>query len=214
MLKVIFSGFLTAFIVNSAFCQERAEFNDVDAFVKSLKEASVRIYADGDLIGKGRKDWAGGIVSKDENGEENIQLYILEKLASGKYSVAEQSASRQAFGGTGNFGYEELKIADRSLFVVFSYQWHACAGNATSQFKLRKNNWQMIGVESFELNHSDGSGIEVSSSTNLVTGNALVKRERNGKLNVSRFKVQPKLFLFKNYNGEGSISMHEKKRLC
>ena len=132
----------------------------------------------------------------------------------GKYSVAEQSASRQAFGGTGNFGYEELKIADRSLFVVFSYQWHACAGNATSQFKRRKNNWQMIGVESFELNHSDGSGIEVSSSTDLVTGNALAKREKNGELNVSRFKVQPELFLFKNYNGEGSISMHEKKRLC
>ncbi|OGB25319.1 MAG: hypothetical protein A3I66_04500 [Burkholderiales bacterium RIFCSPLOWO2_02_FULL_57_36] len=197
-----------------AFCQQIKEFKNIESFIGSLRNASVRGSAEGDLMGRGRMDWAGIVASKEENDEEIVDIYILEKLGSGNYGLVEKSASRPAFGGTGNFGYEDITIQDKSVFVVFSYHWHSCAGNSTSQFKLTKNGWQLMGIESFETNAVDGSGIDINTSTNLLTSRAVIKKTNNGKSKVYRIKTAPKLLLLKNYSGEGTISIQEKTPIC
>ena len=214
MLRLLSLSLILMTAFTSAFCQQIKEFKNIESFIGSLRNASVRGSAEGDLIGRGRIDWAGIVASKEENGEEIVEIYILEKLGSGNYGHVKKSASRLAFGGTGNFGYEEITIQDRSVFVVFSYHWHSCGGNSTSQFKLTKNGWQLIGIESFESNAVDGSGIDVNTSTNLLTSRAVIKKTNNGKSKVFSVKTVPKLFLLKNYSGEGTISMHEKTPIC
>jgi hypothetical protein len=174
----------------------------------------VRASAEGDLMGKGRKDWAGIIAYKEDNDEENVRIYILQKLESGSYSLVEKSASTPASGGTGNFGYEDIRINAKSLIVSYGYHWHECAGNASSQFKLIQDNWRLTGVESFETNKIDGSDTVIDSSTNLMTGKAIVKKSKNKNVKVFTFKVEPKRVLFKDYSGQGTISMHEKAPVC
>ena len=213
MVKIIVFGFALFAFVNPTHGRERVEFNSIESFVKSITVASIRGYTVGDLMGKGREDWAG-IITSDKNGEEQINIYILEKTGSGKYSIVEKSAPRPAFGGTGNYGYEDIEINNKSLFITFSYHWHECAGNSISQFKLYKNNWRMIGVNSFETNNTDGTGMDVKSDTNLITGNIIVTRVKKGISQIEKFKINPRLILFKEFNGDGTISIHEKKPLC
>jgi hypothetical protein len=214
MRRAIYLALIFVVISKPAICQQNINFISIDSFVASLKEANVRVSAEGDLMGKGRQDWAGIVAYKEDNNEENVRIYILQKLESGSYSLVEKSASTPAFGGTGNFGYEDITINAKSLIVTYGYHWHECAGNASSQFKLMKDNWRLIGVESFETNKIDGSDTVIESSTNLLTGKAIVKRSKNENSKVFTFKVEPKPVLFKDYSGQGTISMHEKAPVC
>lgn len=69
-------------------------------------------------------------------------------------------------------------------------------------------------MESFETNKIDGSDTVIDSSTNLMTGKAIVKKSKNKNVKVFTFKVEPKRVLFKDYSGQGTISMHEKAPVC
>lgn len=198
-----------------AFSQSALEFRNIESFLHSLNNAEIRDSAQGDLFGRTRMDWAGIVVSKDgQDNEEIVEIYILEKLESGNYRLIEKSGPRPAFGGTGNFGYEAISIENKSVSVMFAYHWHECAGNSTSQFKLTKTGWQLVGIESFETNAVNGSGIEINSSTNFLTEKAIIKKTDNGKSKISRIKVEPKKILFKDYSGDGTISRHEKTPIC
>lgn len=198
-----------------ALSQSALEFKNIESFLHSLSNAEIRDSAQGDLFGRTRMDWVGIVVSKgDQDNEEIVEIYILEKLESGNYRLFEKSAPRLASGGTGKFGYEAISIKNKSVSIEFSYHWHECAGNSTSQFKWTKTGWQLVGIESFETNAVNGSGIEINSSTNFLTGKAIIKKTDNGKSKISRIKVEPKAILFKHYSGEGTISRHEKKPIC
>ena len=207
MLRKIFLGLITITLcVNSAYCLERREFDSLDAFVKSFKQAEIGLQAEGDLMGKGRADWAGQITTTNEQDYKETQIYILEKLASGKYAVVEKTIPRAAFGGTGNWYFEGLEIKNKSLFIDFSYQWHQCSGHALSQFKLYKNVWRMIGVRSDNrVGSDDGTEILVSSDTNLITGDKIIKESENDKEHSEHFKIKPKIALFKDYSDAGSL---------
>lgn len=209
------SGFLIiiAGCLNSAYCIEQIEFNNIDSFIKSFKKAKIAFEAEGDLMGKGRTDWAGIILLEDEN---ETQIYILEKLKSGNYAIVEKSQTRIAAWGTGNFIFEGIEIKNKSLFIDHSYHYgqYQCSGNVISQFKLYKNIWRMIGVKSDEV--CGCTGIRVFSDTNLITGNAIVSKSyENGKKHNRHFKTKPKLILFKDFvDGEELMSMHEKHSIC
>jgi hypothetical protein len=215
MFRELFFGLIISIYMSPALCLEAKEFGSIDSFVKSFRKAEIGLHAEGDLMGKGRADWAGQITTTDENGYEETQIYILERLESGNYAVIGKTTPRAADGGTGNNFFEGIEIKNRSLFVDFSYHWHECSGHALSQFKLYKNIWQMIGVKSDESNSNDDSGISISSDTNLITGNAIVTRLENGKKRNMHFKISPRIMLFKDYTDAGGlISMHEKHPLC
>jgi len=214
MLRLLFLAPMFSLASVPTFGQKVTEFKSIDLFLQSLGGAQLRGSAEGDLFGKTSMDWAGIVASTDRTNEEKLEIYLLEKLQSGTYRLADKSASRPAFGGTGNFGFEDVSISNKSVFVVFSYHWHSCVGNSTSQFKITKNGWQLIGIESFETNSLDGSGIEVVTSSNLLTGKAIIEKTDHGKRKMSKIKVAPKLILLKDYSGDGTISIHEKAPIC
>lgn len=200
--------------MNSAYCLERVEFNNIDSFVKSFKNAEIAFKAEGDLMGKGRTDWAGILLLKDQN---ETQIFILEKLESGNYAIVEKSETRTAAWGTGNFIFEGLEIKNKSLFVDFSYHYgtYMCDGHVVSQFKLYKNIWRMIGVKSVES--CECSGINLWSDTNLITGNAIVSKFEfeNGKKYNRNLIINPKVIFFKDFvDGWDMMSMHEKNSIC
>lgn len=200
---------LTLILVSpQLYCEEEKEFKDVESFLRSLKSAQVISSAEGDLYGKGRPDWAGIVLLKEGDNEEIMQVFVLENAGSGKYKLVGKSFPRSQDGGTGHFGYEGISIDKNSIYVSFSYHWHSCAGNSTSQFKLTRLGWQLIGVESFETNAVDGSGVDLSSSTNLLTNQAVIKKTEHEKSKVSKIKIEPQLILLKDFNGDGTISMH------
>lgn len=204
MLKIKFIGFLLAIVATAAFCQTRVEYKNIDSFVKSFKAGSVDIFAEGDVMGKGRADWVGGVKYTDDTDTEIIQIYILEKLASGNYAVVEKSESRGAFGGTGNYYYDSIVIRNKSIFVSFGFHWHEFAGNTTSQFKLYNDQWRMIGLESNKLEmakNDNDTETSVSTSENLLTGDTIEKTSKNDKQKTKRLKVKPRLILFKDYSG-------------
>ena len=215
MLRLSLLAAIFLALSRPAFSQPALEFKNIESFLQSLNNAEIRDSAQGDLFGRTRMDWAGIVVSKgDQDNEEIVEIYILEKLESGNYRLVEKSGSIPASGGTGNYGYEAISIENKSVSIEFAYHWHVCAGYSTSEFKRTKTGWQLVGIESFETNAVDGSGIEINSSTNYLTGKAIIKKTDNGKSKVSRIKVEPKTIFFKDYNGEGTISRHEKKPIC
>jgi hypothetical protein len=208
MLRSLFLVLMFSVISIPAFSQKLTEFKSIDLFLQSLTGAELRGFAEGDLFGGTSMDWAGIVASTDQSNEEITEIYILEKRQSGNYRVVEKSASRSASGGTGNYGFEDVSISNKSVFVVFSYHWHNSAGNSTSQFKLTKNGWQLIGIESFDTDSLDGSGVDVRTSSNLLTGNTIIKKTDHGKHKISKIKVEPKLILLRDYNGDDTISTH------
>ena len=211
------SGFvlIIAGCLNSAYSIDRMEFKSIDSFIKSFKKAEIGFESQGDLMGKGRTDWAGIIWLEDEE-EKKVQIYILEKLESGNYAVVEKSQPRPEFRGSENHLPNGIEIKNRSLFIDFDYHYglYMCDGNVVSQFKLYKNIWRMIGVKS---NESCGcTGMSVSSDTNLITGNAIVSKiDKNEKKYNRNFKINPKVILFKDFvDGYEQMSMHEKDSIC
>jgi hypothetical protein len=203
-LIFLFATFLA--LLSPAFSQQPTEFKSVEAFLGSLNKAEVRGAAEGDIFGSRNMDWAGIIVSRSQD-TEIAEIYILEKLKSGNYRLAGKSAPRNAFGGTGNYYLEDLSIENKSIRVTLSYHWHSCAGNSTSQFSVTKNGLQLVGIESFETNSVDGSGIDLNTSINLLTSKAIFRTTNKGKVKVVRKNVEQKIILLKDYNGDGTISM-------
>jgi hypothetical protein len=196
------------------FGQTPTEFKSVESFLESLAGAQSREFAEGDLFGKTGKDWVGVVVSKDEAEEEIAEIYILENLPSGVYRVMGKSAARPAFGGTGNFSFENISIENKIVFVRFSYHWHSCAGNSESKFKLTRHGWQLIGIDSFETNSVEGGGIDLKTSSNFLTGVGTVEVTAKGKSKVSRIRARPRLILLKEYNGDHTISIYAKNAVC
>lgn len=213
MLRLL-PGVALACVVGMAHGEEAGEFGSIDAFLKFKPGAVMAGFAEGDLMGHGRRDWAGQLVMEDESGGQSSQLYVLEALPSGRYRVAATSAPDVVHGGTGNWGVENIEISGGSLFVSVSYQWKNCAGNATSQFQYRASAWRMIGLKSFETNQVDGSGLDVSTDTNLLTGKAIVKRTDHGKSRTVRIKTTPQVRLFRDFNGQDLMSIHEPAPVC
>lgn len=189
-----------------------AEFQSIDAFVRSMPHAQVSDSVEGDLTGKGRKDWAGLLLFEDAN---ETQLFVLERLASGSYQIAAKSQTRTGAWGTGNFMFQGLAIKNQSLFVDFSYHYgtYRCDGHVVSQFKRYQNTWRMIGVKSEEA--CDCTGTKVVSDTNLLTGDANVIKTVNGKRSSSRLKAPPRLILLSDFvDGWDLMSMHERDPVC
>jgi hypothetical protein len=203
-LIILFGVVLT--LLRPAFGQQVTEFKSVEAFLHSLNNAEVRGEAKGDIFGRSNMDWVGIVVSGEQDTKTAV-IYILEKLNSGSYRPAGKSAPRDAFGGTGNYYYEDISIENRSVFSTLSYHWHSCAGNSTSQFSVTKNDLQLVGIESFETNSVDGTGIDLNTSINFLTSKAIFKTTNKGKVKVARKKVVPKVILLQDYNGDGTISM-------
>jgi hypothetical protein len=196
------------------FGQTPAEFKSVASFLASLGGAESRAFAEGDLFGTTGKDWAGVVVSTGEDEEEIAEVYILENLPSGAYRVTGKSAARPASGGTGNFYFENISIENKIVSVAFSYHWHSCAGNSESRFKLTRQGWQLIGIDSFETNSVEGTGIALKTSSNFLTGAGIVEVTAHGKRKVSRIRERPRLILLKAYNGDGTISVYAKSATC
>ena len=213
-MRGLLPGVVFAFAVVMAHGEEAGEFGSIDAFLKSKPGAFTEGAAEGDLFGHGRQDWAAQLVTEDEQGGQSAQLYVLEALPSGRYRVAATSAPDVVHGGTGNWGVENIEISDKSLFVSVSYHWKNCAGNAVSQFQYRANTWRMIGLKSAETNQVDGSGRDVSTDTNLLTGNAIIKRTEHGKSRTVRIKTAPKVRLFQDFDGSDLMSIHEPTPVC
>lgn len=202
-LIIFLVTFLT--LLGPAFGQQATEFKSVESFLDSLNNAEVRGAAEGDVFGHRNMDWAGIVVSRQQ-GEETAEIYILEKLKSGSYRLAGKSVPRNAQGGTGNHHLEDISIENRSVLVTLSYHWHSCAGNSTSQFAATKHGLQLIGIESFETNAVDGSGTELNTSVDLLTGKVIYKQTNQGKMKVERKKAGTKVILLKDYNGDSTIS--------
>jgi hypothetical protein len=203
-LIIIFATFLV--LLKSAFSQQITEFKNVKAFLHSLNNAELRGAAEGEIFGSRNIDWAGIVVSGEQD-TKTAEIYILEKLNSGSYRLAGKSAPRDVFGGTGNYYFDDISIENRSVLVTLSYHWHSCAGSSMSQFSITKNGLQLVGIESFETNSVDGTGIDLNTSINLLTSKAIFKTTNKGKVKVARKKVVPKVILLKDYNGDGTISM-------
>lgn len=176
------------------------EFPSVAAFLKQmLNDAnSLSVDARGDLNGDGLEDWAGVILREKSEVVRTSQLYVLVQQPTGGYRVAEKSLEAE-IAGMGCCWTEDLRISRSSVYIQNNAKTAATMEAATHQFKFYKNEWRLIGVKIYYLDHSTDTSTE--TDMNLLTG-AVIETKSKGdrKPAIRRRKQVFGRFLLKDFD--------------
>ena len=186
--------------VQASRAQQPVEFASVDAFLKQTltRGNSLTVDARGDLNGDGLEDWSGVILREKSDVVRTSQLYVLMQQPQGGYRVAEKSLEEQ-IAGMGCCWTEDLKIARSSIYIQNNAKTAATMEAATHQFKLYKNEWRLVGVKIYYLDHSTGMATE--TDMNLLTG-AVIEKKWKGENKPATKRRQKTFgrFLLRDFN--------------
>mgnify|MGYP006957850517 FL=1 len=175
----------------------------LDALPRSDRPFSDGAY--GDLAGAGRQDWVGIVRfsrPRPEGGSDPEQDYeriiILTQASNGAYLEAAKSTPIDVYP---TFGFNKVRIANRSAYVSSGSAWHECGYSETHQFKLYQGKWRLIGVKFQQgglTEAEDGSTGQDAAEfdRNVITGNVTAKLTRFNQKPVERhFRVKPQVIL-------------------
>lgn len=180
--------------------QEPVDFASVDAFLKQIltRGSSLSVDAKGDLNGDGLEDWAGVILREKSDVLRTSQLYVLLQQPQGGYRVAEKSLEEQV-AGMGCCWTEDLKITRASIYIQNNAKTAATMEAATHQFKWYKNEWRLVGVKIYYLDHS--TDIATETDMNVLTG-AVIEKKWKGENKPTTKRRQKAFgrFLLKDFN--------------
>ena len=186
--------------VQASRAQQPVEFASVDAFLKQTltRGTSLSVDAKGDLNGDGLEDWAGVILREKSDVVRTSQLYVLLQQQQGSYRVAEKSLEEQV-AGMGCCWTEDLKITRSSIYIQNNAKSAATMEAATHQFKWYKNEWRLVGVKIYYINHS--TDVATETHMNLLTGAVIEKKSRGENKRVTKRRQKAfGRFLLKNFN--------------
>ncbi|RDD83102.1 hypothetical protein DVJ77_00325 [Dyella tabacisoli] len=163
-------------------------YASIDAFLRSLPNASLEKQARGDLNGDGRADWVGSIRRQhtgEKGNDETRQIYVLMQMPSGTYTVAAQSHEAIIASGTANNDFDEITLSGSSFYLSQSSAWHECVNTTTTQVQWRHGMLRLIGVDyQSSLSSQDGSPTPLKTfhlSRNTLTGVTIEEIIANGK---------------------------------
>lgn len=166
---------LLGFTAQTSRAQQQVDFASVDAFLKQTltSGSSLTVDAKGDLNGDGLEDWSGVILREKSDSLRTSQLYVLLQQPQGAYRVAEKSREEQV-AGMGCCWTEDLRISRSSVYIQNNAKTAATMEAATHQFKFYKNEWRLVGVKIYYLDHSTDMSTE--TDMNLLTGAVIEKK--------------------------------------
>jgi len=178
VLTVIAVALLLSLGAQPSRAQQHVDFASVDGFLKQILTAGNSLSADakGDLNGDGLEDWSGVILREKSDVVRTSQLYVLLQQPQGGYRVAEKSLEEQ-IAGMGCCWTEDLKISRSSIYIQNNAKTAATMEAATHQFKFYKNEWRLVGVKIYYVDHSTDMATE--TDMNLLTG-AVIERKWKG----------------------------------
>lgn len=186
--------------------QPQIDFASVEAFLKQTvtSGSSLSVEAKGDLNGDGLEDWSGVVLREKSDVVRTSQLYVLLQQPQGGYRIAEKSLEEE-IAGMGCCWTEDLRIDRSSVYIQNNAKTAATMEAATHQFKLYKNEWRLIGVKIYFVDHSTDMSTE--TDMNLLTG-AVIEKKWRGERSLStkqRKKVFGRFLLkdFDFFNGFG-----------
>ncbi|MCA1576038.1 MAG: hypothetical protein LC794_01585 [Acidobacteria bacterium] len=186
--------------VQTSRAQQPVDFASVDAFLKQTLTHgnSLSVDAKGDLNGDGLQDWAGVILREKSDLLRTSQLYVLLQQPQGRYRVAEKSLEEQ-IAGMGCCWTEDLKIIRSSIYIQNNAKTAATMEAATHQFKLYKNEWRLVGVKIYYIDHS--TDVATETDMNLLTG-AVIEKNWKGENKPTAKRRQNAFgrFLLKDFN--------------
>ena len=163
--------------VQASRTQQPVDFASVEAFLKQTltRGDSLSVDAKGDLNGDGLVDWSGVILREKTDAMRTSQLYVLLQQPQGGYRVAEKSLEEQ-IAGMGCCWTEDLKISRSSIYIQNNAKTAATMEAATHQFKLYKNEWRLVGVKIYYIDHS--TDVATETDMNILTGAVIEKKWR------------------------------------
>lgn len=183
----------------SATPANQAEFSSVADFLGATLhgESQLTDEAKGDLNGDGLDDWAGVIRREKGEFQQTSQLYVLLQQQGG-YRVAEKSREEQ-IAGMGCCWVEDLQINRSSVYIQNNAKTAVTMEAATHQFKLYNNEWRLIGVKIYHIDHS--TDVATETDMNLLSGAVIEKRSKGeNKPTVKRRKKAFAKSLLKDFD--------------
>lgn len=101
----------------------------------------------GDLTGRGTRDWVGLVhVSSPADKVGGIHVVVFLQQPDDHYLVSAQTAGQLFNCGTGSCSINAIRVARKSVFVTWNWQWRGCSDEVTFQFKQKGSHWPLIGV--------------------------------------------------------------------
>lgn len=180
----------------------QSEFSNIASFLKStLKEGGrLAVQARGDLNGDRVPDWAGVFRRQQPDSSPTYQLYVLLRLRSGGYQLAEKSIEEE-IPGMGCCWLEDLRIRRSSIFVQNNAKTASIMEAVTHQFRLHQNEWRLVGVKSYYTDHGPDAPGTVDADMNLLTGLVIEKSQKGNRKPVvnKRRKTFP-VYLLKDFD--------------
>ncbi len=198
--RVVVTALLLLYCSNSTSAQ--TSYPNVRAFLKSTLTGSGRlsVQAKGDLNGDALADWAGVVKRQEPDSSSTNQLYVLLRLRTGGYQLAEKSIEEE-IPGMGCCWLESLKIRGSSIYVQNNAKGVSVFEEVTHQFKLYNGEWRLVGLRIHLTDNSPGNEGTVDTNMNVLTGNVIEtfhrgKRKPVIKLSKKKFDT----FLLKDFD--------------
>lgn len=181
--------------------QQQVDFASVDAFLKQTLTggASLSVDAKGDLNGDGLADWCGVILREKSDSLRTSQLYVLLQQPQGRYRVAETSREEQ-IAGMGCCWTEDVRISRSSVYIQNNAKTATTMEAATHQFKFYQNEWRLVGVRIYYIDHV--TDVATETDMNVLTGLVIEKKWKgdNKLLATKRMKKTFGRFLLKDFD--------------
>lgn len=200
VVTVFAMALLLGFTAQTSRAQQQIDFASVDAFLKQTLTGgnSLSVDAKGDLNGDGLEDWSGVILREKSDSQQTSQLYVLLQQPQGGYRVAEKSRE-EAIAGMGCCWTEDLRINRSSVYIQNNVKTAPTMEAATHQFKFYKNEWRLVGVKIYYINHVTDMSTE--TDMNLLTGLVIEKKSKGDRnLTTRRKKKTFGRFLLKDFD--------------